>query len=619
MQSILLAVIGVLLVSCGVEELESGTRFISRTQTDPTLIGDDDNTDKHRPDGLHANAYLINRVHKKDNDGAAENCSDDRVTPTCNLRVDVNVGYWYTDTDPNDIGRECSSPPRPNLSGTPSVGCTVHACVANPAEVVNTAIMQWLEPLRTPYNKADDPIVSINDGSLLPGAQGSFLGGATGKSKPDLIINFVCKNSRGGESGWSKDAHWQSAADAGFCLNGNYDGACTLYDTTTTTVSVGTSPANDVNARNIPIIYIGEGKFAVDGREDNPTAIQYDSIAGAGNHDRLDLLHELGHAFGLADTHESGSTKKIGKQPTSLMLRDRYFRRGNTDLQLNGLTLLKPTDIILSPDDETGIQWLYEHHRRGYPTDNCRFPDEYIHKTDRVSGKSIDTCEPLHALITLLRDGLAEKALETLIGDRSIEINVRERSTGNTALHYTILNLSARNTRVAQAPSNAEKDTYLDIIRRIIRYPGVNLNIGDNDEKTPLYLAVQYNQRAVVNLLLGAPGIRVQEADNAGQTPLHIAASSATLTHFVTSMEHVFSSYVGLLNNAGMTAFHLAAKTGRDAVWAFRNYPGGIAGLASVKTDDEYGETALHLAAKTPGKLEVVKLILRGDSTIYSM
>ena len=618
----------VLLSSCGVEELESGTRFISRTQTDPTLIRDDAYANKHRPGGAHANAYLINRVHKSDNDEAKENCSDDRVTSTCNLRVDVNVGYWEArkmsqpdDCNDNCVGKkiwQVTSDTKPT-----SRCCDVHTCINNPATVVNTAIMQWLEPLRDPYNKADDPIVSINDNRFKVL---SFVGDATGKDKPDLIINFVCSETK------EKAASgWPTYPPNGWIFpNSNRDCpsstttqlSCTRYHTGTDLSpgqlgggNIKSKPAEPIRSNvpmNIPIIYIGDGKFAVDGSDDNPTALQYDKIAGAGNHDRLDLLHELGHAFGLADTHESGGTDKIGKQPTSLMQRNRYFRRGNTELSLDGRPLLKSTDIILSPDDEAGVQWLYEHHRRGYPTDNCRFPDEYTHK--EVGGD--DTCEPLHALITLLRDGLAEKALETLIGDRSIEINVRERSTGNTALHYAILNLSGRNTRAGgQAPSNAEKDTYLDIIRRIIRYNGVNLNIGDDDENTGLHLAVRYNQSKAVTLLLGATGIRVQEANEDGDTPLHIAAGSTSLAGYITAMQHEFSPYVGLTNDAGMTAFHLAAKAGRDAVWAFRNYPGGIAGLASVKTDDEFGETALHIAAKTPGQLEVVKLILRGDST----
>ena len=333
--------------ACGLEDLDSASKFISKTQENTGLV----TGDKHRPGGAHANAYLINRVHVKDNDGlsefptVSENCPGNRLSETCNLTADVFVGYWWTlpDSPPEDC--RCRSPAVWKV-GTPlpSSCCILRLCISNAATEVETAIDKWLAPLHTPYGSATNLIVSNSNTSLI----GTFTSG--GKVKPDLVINFVCARAKAASSWTFPDSNND---DCPLADTGNSGKSCTRYDTSTDGMLASSTilpdPSDTDGARNIPIIYIGD--------DDIPTESHYDAV---GHHDRLDLLHEIGHAFGLANTHREDKTK-IGKQPRAIMARDRIFVRGNTSI------------VVGIRDDEIGVQWLYEHHHRGISTRNCSF------------------------------------------------------------------------------------------------------------------------------------------------------------------------------------------------------------------------------------------------------
>ena len=588
----LLAVCAIAICSaCGLEDLDSASKFISKTQENTGLV----TGDKHRPGGAHANAYLINRVHVNDNDGlsefptVSENCPGNRLSETCNLTVAAWVG-WYANTP---AGCFCvnngdklarlnagSAPEACTLPLNPPQGaeaCVWTPCLSNAATEVETAIDKWLAPLHTPYGSATNLIVSNSNTSL----SGTFTRG--GKVKPDLVINFVCARAKA--ASWVfpplPDTECPSAAAEG----SNSGKSCTRYDTSTDGMLASSTilpdPSDTDGARNIPIIYIGDG--------DIPTESHYDAV---GHHDRLDLLHEIGHAFGLANTHREDKTK-IGKQPRAIMARDRIFVRGNTSL-------------LLGRDDEIGVQWLYEHHRRGIGTRNCHFQDKYADKDYPDAGLG---CEPKYSLVTALKNRNPSEATSIIDTDTNLNINAIEASTGYSALHYAIIQY------VSPHNSPANTADYLTIIKKIIAYNGINLNISDNLGKTPLHLAVQYDKQEVVTNLLSATGIRVQEADNNSNTPLHYAANLGH-SHLVSAMRVSFSSYVAAKNKDGRTAMHLAAAAGHtDTVRAFNTYLGGIGTLAEAEDND--GNTALHLAAEN-GHTDVVAVILQNDKTLLN-
>ena len=106
-----------------------------------------------------------------------------------------------------------------------------------------------------------------------------------------------------------------------------------------------------------------------------------------------ELVHEMGHVFGLADTylhleHEGkpgidtgGLDETRGAQPTSIMcLATPLFtiERALADAELHGL-------FPIGVDDINGIIWLYKHIYEGQPLKDCFFP-EYEFEEPPVAG-----------------------------------------------------------------------------------------------------------------------------------------------------------------------------------------------------------------------------------------
>ena len=577
----LLAVCAIVICSaCGLEDVDSASKFISKTQGDPSNYPSaldihrcyfDRNN--QRVCGNHGNAYLINKVHVEDH-GYPDN---DQRSLRHNLTTDVFVGYWWKTPVPKPLG--CDDCPEKKMwqvgAALPTSCCTLQLCISNAATEVNNAIKKWLAPLST-YQSRYGGIIGTDTVNVT--SPSDFTGG--NKTTPDLTINFACKKA-------ARSALTLPADCISDTVTGT--GRCTRYVHTRNSGGVidddkpdSATTANEESLKiNQPVIYIGNAA------SDMPPA---DAI---GRHDRLDLLYEIGRAFGLASTHKGKGSSPIDKQPRAIMQRFRIGVRGGSDL-------------LLGTDDKIGIQWLYEHHRNGIDTDNCHF-DTYQHE-DYPTAAPKEGCVPKHTLITALKNKRPNEALN-IIGltgyDASLKVNAQEAGTGWTALHHAIYNYAQPGLRAA------DKADYFTVIDRLTTYAGININIKENNGQTPLHFAARLNQQNIVIKLLAKNGIQILVQDNDNNTPLHYAALLG-FQHLVATMRTDYLPYVGTKNNDGKTALHLAAAAGHiQAVREFSNYPGGLDTLAAAEDND--GNTALHLAAEN-GKLEVVSVILSNDT-----
>ena len=473
----LLAIAGVcvLLSSCGVEELESGTRFISKTQAG---------------EGEHARLFLINKVTKPANS---------------TLKVRVNVGTWQV-TDANaavwNVGDSTSSR-------------KTNVCVTHPAAVVRGAIAQWLTPLREVHDNI------ISDSKITFTTEGTA----------DLVVNFVCKESLLASSGATPN--WSSEGlriDLPGCPTPYYSEgrSCTTFDGKVI-ISIGDfdefryAGPNDPKVHNAAFAGFGDppspgrDKIAGDGKEDfvlaYPPEGEGDTAGGGdddededkdGSHDMLDLLHELGHAFGLADTHRAGVFGyPKHRQPLSIMSGNRTPTRGSPRLQLGY-------------DDKRGIRWLYQHMSTG--TGTC--PPDYA--PEGVG------CVPEDTLLYALLTDDYEQALELLKyaqrnpTKNSININDKETAAhGNTALHLAVFRFSG-------SDEEERKDAYLEIIRLILDDPNLEPDETRADGDTALHLAVRLDSSPydAVELLLTSTSVTQTAAqpDKRGDTVLHLAA-----------------------------------------------------------------------------------------------
>ena len=192
----------------------------------------------------------------------------------------------------------------------------------------------------------------------------------------------------------------------------------------------------------------------------------------------LDIVHELGHAFGLADTYNyrdrddhysiGGLTKTRGTQPSSLMA-------------AVPLTSPRRRDAYIKEDDRKGIIWFYKYFYENQPLEDCFFPD-YVFEADPNNGG----CRPKHPLIYEVAYGADVIAARILDQDPNLDINARDIN-GRTALHYAV--------------TYGHRDTLDELLRRA----DIKLHLSDKGGKTAAGLATEAGDDDIAERLLAHP------------------------------------------------------------------------------------------------------------------
>ena len=266
------------------------------------------------------------------------------------------------------------------------------------------------------------------------------------------------------------------------------------------------------------------------------------------------LLHELGHAFDLADTYvgnldfsppSSGTyLRTIGNQPKSIMSGGYCSRQG-------GLCL----------DDKRAIQWLYRYHYEGLDPTDC--PPEFVYEELTHDNKTVGGCVYRQPLIIELRQRHIDRMKSLLANDTNLKINDKDKH-GYAALHYV-------------APLHLDHGKYIRwILVKILEYPNIDVNITDNHNNTPLHWAAWFgNDYMVWELLFLAEvngvypeskTIKLNAQNRDGATSLHYAAK-----HGCKICVEIFVMHSGLKPNikehrSGNTPLHEAAKNGHTEV-----------------------------------------------------
>ena len=200
------------------------------------------------------------------------------------------------------------------------------------------------------------------------------------------------------------------------------------------------------------------------------------------------LVHEMGHAFGLADTYlrqkdrdnnpeldKGGSDFTKGTQPNSMMSMTAQDARN---------------DNYLGRDDKRGIVWLYKRRYEGLALRDCFFPD-YELEDDPLG------CRPKYPLIFALKYNPEWIAIIVLHDDPGLDINARD-ADGMTALHHAVLK---KNKRIIQA---------------LMKRDDINPSLKNNDGKTPLQLATQLGLDEIAALIHP----KAMAVDSQGKRPL---------------------------------------------------------------------------------------------------
>ena len=379
----------------------------------------------------------------------------------------------------------------------------------------------------------------------------------------------------------------------------------------------------------------------------NPSKIRSNTITDLHRYRLTTLLHEVGHAMGLADTYTDkspgtkssrfsiastgGDSRTVGRQPLSAM-------------NLHYLVALNHLDEInITDDDRDGIEWLYRRYiKESVEANEC--PTDYQYEA------STNGCTPKYLFIHTARQGNIDAINRLLKADSKIDINQQD-SLGNTALHYaaakgyrdlhgdklylylqsichpdedscsdpTIANnagetaeqLFADNDdldgfRQAIATTLANKNTLFasGLIKAalvqghnsVVEYREIRdmVNTIDGKLNTMLNHASQKNWADVAKVLLSIDQIDINLGNDLEQTALHYSVTSndASITNMLLSQSKIKTTTPDI---NGDTPLHRAAMWGRkenlQALLSRKEIK------ANINTTNDDNRTPFHLAA----------------------
>ena len=256
------------------------------------------------------------------------------------------------------------------------------------------------------------------------------------------------------------------------------------------------------------------------------------------------LLHELGHAFDLADTYISkvgnfaapssgGPSYTIGNQPQSVM---------------SSRACLIDGKDVLCLDDKRAIQWLYRYHHENLPLTDC--PPEFVFEELVHDNKTVGGCVYKHPLIMEARQKHLGGMLRLFKDDSNLKINDQDK-LGNTALHY-----------IATFPL---VDT-VDALEKFLDYPGIDLNIRNKYGNRPLHLAASLNNQRMCQYLISDRRVKVNIRNTLKYTPLHYATrfGGVACTRYLLRHRNIEVNVQDFI--VGNTPLHEAAKNGHTEV-----------------------------------------------------
>ena len=235
---------------------------------------------------------------------------------------------------------------------------------------------------------------------------------------------------------------------------------------------------------------------------------------------RSALIHELGHAFGLADTYVARWPKReidylstggipttVGHQPLSAMSTYSVVpnrRYAPIEERLN-------PHYWLTQDDFNGIVWVYKVYYENLPVDNCLFPD---YELEGPPFDGFPGCRPKYPLIFEVKQGHWLAAWGILINNAD-DVNAKD-GLGSTALHYLASYTSYPWSRLMNPR----------VVRVLVAYEGIKVNAKDAEGRTPLHLAAKHGYVDIVKVLLTHKDIAVNSRDAEGNTATLYAANA---------------------------------------------------------------------------------------------
>ena len=196
-------------------------------------------------------------------------------------------------------------------------------------------------------------------------------------------------------------------------------------------------------------------------------------------------------------------------------------------------------------------------------------------------------------------------AMEKAKGDKGAEqVGLTELKAKKLCTSDGFIPLHEAIKKIKAYPAKAS--AYQRILKLLIAV-GADVNATDDSKETPLHLAAEVGQVAVVNALIAAEA-DVNATNNHKETPLHLAALHGQVA--VVNALIAAEADVNATDDSKETPLHTAALCGQLAV-----VNALIAAEADVNATNNYRETPLHLAAKW-GRLEVMRALIAAKADV---
>lgn len=186
----------------------------------------------------------------------------------------------------------------------------------------------------------------------------------------------------------------------------------------------------------------------------------------------INILHELGHLFGLADTYvrlvdrgrpglsTGGRDSTKGSQPVSIMSGFNLFLLKQ---DWDQLILAHQGMVMLNEDDKNGILWLYKYTYEGLSLRDCFFLN---YEWEALP----PGCVPKYPLIFELQYSTEKNSLLIIEEDKGLDLNARD-ANGMTALHHAVIN------------------GYMQVVEALLAEDTITVNIFNNARRTPAQMA----------------------------------------------------------------------------------------------------------------------------------
>lgn len=283
------------------------------------------------------------------------------------------------------------------------------------------------------------------------------------------------------------------------------------------------------------------------------------------------IVHELGHAFDLADTYVgsvSGApstgnvAKTVGSHPYSVMASG-IFKHPDSDM---------PGNHALSEDDRQAIQSLYRYHFEMHDATDCPpdFVFEEISGIGRWQEYRVRGCVPRQPLIFEARQGHLILAWSLLIEDSDLNVNELD-ADGHTALHHLTV--------------YGEDESLTGVLQQLLVYSNINLNIKNRHGNTALHLAAIFNNQEMIRQLLQMSNVDFNAQNALGNTALHLAAQHGR-TEIVKSLLTHKDINLNIRNAAGLTPLQVAQQRGAHIAAAADEHTADIKAWLAQKQEN---------------------------------